>query len=251
MHENKPQTRNLIIIQLPVSHNPTPICWSKKASSTAEEEGKNQQHHLWAGTAAVQRISHLIQQQQTSGVEFVISVFSVSRQNMASFKVLLIVALLACGVLSDHSNQARLKLKRTLDLLKTEQNEIDHGPIQHQHHKGNHLLGHHGEYWLANLSPKKKAKYLQKLKSAKKHQNDMDDIRLQDLTYTPPEATTSVKTGKPKKKVDSGKKSSFYHHNNKSFMRKMKQQLKKNKNKKKKYMKLLKKNKFGGKRQKP
>jgi len=70
---------------------------------------------------------------------------------------------------------------RHSELLKPEKNTIDHGP---KTHKSGHLLGYKGEHW-AMLKKKKKNNYKKKATHSLdgSHHDNLDDIRLQDLSF--------------------------------------------------------------------
>jgi len=88
--------------------------------------------------------------------------------------LVVLVASLASGNEGENHN-------RHSELLKPEKNSIDHGPTNH---KSGHLLGYKGEHW-AKLKKKRKNKNKKKAThslDASYHDN-LDDIRLQDLSY--------------------------------------------------------------------
>lgn len=84
--------------------------------------------------------------------------------------------------LTQSSNEVE-RTNRHSELLKPLSNGIDHGP---SHSKSVHLLGHRGEHWGHHANKKnKKMKKKKTNHSSGAHHDSLDDIRLQNLDYSP------------------------------------------------------------------
>jgi len=97
------------------------------------------------------------------------------KMELKTIFVLVFLAALASGNEGEKPN-------RHSELLKPETNSIDHGPTKH---KSGHLLGHKGEHWSLLKKKRKNNKKKTNHSLDGSHHDNLDDIRLQDLSYNP------------------------------------------------------------------
>jgi len=98
-----------------------------------------------------------------------------SMMELKTIFVLVFLASLASGNEGEKPN-------RHSELLKPETNSIDHGPSKH---KSGHLLGYKGENWSLLKKKRKNNKKKSSHSLDGSHHDNLDDIRLQDLSYIP------------------------------------------------------------------
>merc|ERR1712203_1058316 len=144
-----------------------------------------------------------------------------STRTKTSSNMLKIVLLLVIVTTVVQANQINKEYNRHSELLKPESNAIDHGPINYK--SAHRLLGHRGEH--GNISHGKNKKKLKRklIKNKKKathslngaHHDSLDDIRLQDLSYSPKD-----QSGMKKIKKDHHKKAESHH--SEKYMKKLK-----------------------------
>merc|ERR1739838_115820 len=122
-----------------------------------------------------------------------------STRTNTSSNMLKIVLLLVIVTTVVQANQINKEYNRHSELLKPESNAIDHGPSNYK--SAHRLLGHRGEH--GNISYGKNKKKLKrkliKNKNKKKathslngaHHDSLDDMRLQDLSYSPKDQSST------------------------------------------------------------
>jgi len=146
-----------------------------------------------------------------------------STRTKTSSNMLKLVLLLVIVTTVVQANQINKEYNRHSELLKPESNAIDHGPSNYK--SAHRLLGHRGEH--GNISHGKNKKKLKrkliKNKNKKKathslngaHHDSLDDMRLQDLSYSPMD-----QRGMKKIKKDHHKKAESHH--SEKYMKKLK-----------------------------